>query len=328
MKNAMMTPAEAAAKINSGAVLMIAGADALLADLPKGNWIGGTSVYFLTETGGTSLTDKLFVTEFPEATAATIRHIATADLPKIADGYVDGGISLILLPAFSTAHSTFAVDGASYPGLFNQPLMGWITGVPVSEIGKTDPKIYLGQTGTGSTEGAAVMHLTLPAGMKADLDIVNIFTQSDDAALAFEFTTGGFVATDVKVGGKTANLAQYITENDLDTRLPLVANYAGAMINVSIREVDADAGRVVFYAPVVAGIEYRMAKPMPDYGNAFAQATGAGGTGALSCNCILNYLYGELEGKRTGHYTGPVTFGEIAYILLNQTLVKLDLKAA
>ena len=41
----------------------------------------------------------------------------------------------------------------------------------------------------------------------------------------------------------------------------------------------------------------------------------------FSCNCILNYLYGELEGKVTEGMYGPVTFGEIAYQLLNQTLV-------
>jgi hypothetical protein len=41
----------------------------------------------------------------------------------------------------------------------------------------------------------------------------------------------------------------------------------------------------------------------------------------FSCNCILNFLYGELEGKSIGTFTGPVTFGEIAYQLVNQTLV-------
>ena len=38
---------------------------------------------------------------------------------------------------------------------------------------------------------------------------------------------------------------------------------------------------------------------------------------------MLNYLYAELEGKKTGSIVGPITFGEIAYVLLNQTLVHL-----
>jgi hypothetical protein len=45
-----------------------------------------------------------------------------------------------------------------------------------------------------------------------------------------------------------------------------------------------------------------------------------------SCNCILNYLYSELEGKKTGKVTGPITFGEIAYVLVNQTMVYLSVE--
>ena len=41
---------------------------------------------------------------------------------------------------------------------------------------------------------------------------------------------------------------------------------------------------------------------------------------AFSCNCILNYLYGDLENNKV-EIGGPITFGEIAYCLLNQTLV-------
>lgn len=32
-------------------------------------------------------------------------------------------------------------------------------------------------------------------------------------------------------------------------------------------------------------------------------------------------MYGELEGKKLEAFAGPVTFGEIAYQLVNQTLV-------
>ena len=45
---------------------------------------------------------------------------------------------------------------------------------------------------------------------------------------------------------------------------------------------------------------------------------------AFSCNCILNFLYSDLEGKHTGHIIGPMTFGEIGYQLLNQTMVFLN----
>ena len=325
MKNQLLSLSETVALIEAGTILSIAGPEALLAQLPRGAWIGGTTVYALTEAGGARIDDRLFVTIFPEATGATLRHLPTGALPTLAQGYVPGGVSLILIPAFSSAHSAFAIDGMGYDGLFDQPLMGWVTGVPVEEIGTTAPASFDGSTGQRHADGALVMHLALAEGAATALDIVNIFTQSDDPATTFTFTETGFTATEAQVGGATVNLARYIRDKGLDTRLPLVANYAGALINVSIRTVDAEKGEVSFYAPVVAGAVYHLANPLPDYAAAFADHLGQGGAGSHSCNCILNYLYGDMAGTTTGNYTGPVTFGEIAYILLNQTLVKLDI---
>jgi hypothetical protein len=37
-------------------------------------------------------------------------------------------------------------------------------------------------------------------------------------------------------------------------------------------------------------------------------------------------LYSELEGKKTASIIGPITFGEIAYQLLNQTLVYAEIQ--
>jgi hypothetical protein len=118
------------------------------------------------------------------------------------------------------------------------------------------------------------------------------------------------------------NLAEYLVEKKIDTRLPLVANYSGAMINTSFQDVDKTRKKVSFYAPVFRGVEYKVAAPVADYVTAFEShlPRSASDTIAFSCNCILNYLYSNLEGKRTGNVTGPITFGEIAYQLLNQTL--------
>ncbi len=328
MKNEMLTAAETAERINSGAVMVIAGAEELLEALPRGNWIGGTTVYFVTEKGGVVVRDRLFCTTFEQATGASARHLDVAKLSDISTGYKAGGFTMIMIPAFSVAHSNFAVDGQSYPGLFDQPLSGWITGVHLDEIGTRAPMVFDGMTGQGFDEGAALLHVALPEGSSVDLDILNIFAQGDAPELTFSFKEGGFSAKTAMVCGKEVNLAAYITENEIDTRLPLVANYAGALVNVSVQAVDLEAGEVKFYAPVVEGVEYKLARALGNYSKAFAEGAGNAGTGQYSCNCILNYLYGELEGKQTGGFTGPVTFGEIAYILLNQTLVRLDIESA
>jgi hypothetical protein len=106
-----------------------------------------------------------------------------------------------------------------------------------------------------------------------------------------------------------------------------VADYCGTRVNVSIQAVDHDAKAVALYAPVFKGVEYRVAAPVADYVGGFTSAmAGATVTPAFSCNCILNFLYSNLEGKKTGPITGPITFGEAAYQLLNQTLTYLEVR--
>ncbi|MEY8882671.1 hypothetical protein [Donghicola sp. XS_ASV15] len=328
MKNEFLTVAEASARIAAGDVMTVAGDADLLAQLPAGKWIGGTSVYFVTETGGAIVRDKVFCTTFEDVVDAEVRQQDASSLNDIAGGYKAGGFTVVLIPAFSNTHTTFAEAAPSMGALFAQPLVGWISGVHLDELGTAKPMVFNGATAIAVEDGAVCLHIALPAGAKVNTDIVNIFDQGHNAGTTFTFQEKGFAATTAVVEGREVNFAQYLTENNIDTRLPLVANYAGALVNVAVQAVDTDNGNVAFYAPVMPGVEYQLAAPISDYAGTFAANLGDSGVGQYSCNCILNYLYGELEGKSTGTFTGPVTFGEIAYILLNQTLVKLDIQAA
>jgi hypothetical protein len=131
------------------------------------------------------------------------------------------------------------------------------------------------------------------------------------------------------VNGVKENFADYITRNNLDTKLPLVADYYGALINISFQSVEPGS-EVKFYAPVFTGIRYKHAKAVSDYAKSFDEQLRKSGVEgqnvAFSCNCILNYLYSGLEGNKTDPFVGPATFGEIAYQLLNQTLVYLQIQ--
>jgi len=173
-----------------------------------------------------------------------------------------------------------------------------------------------------------VLQAQLPPGKVAEIGIINLFEQGDGDILSFG--SDGFSAKDVLVNGEKRNFAAYIMKNKLDTKLPLVADYYGAMVNISFQDVDEVEGQVKFYAPVFTGIRYKHARPVADYVKVFNDRLGREGAidstrVAFSCNCILNYLYSELEGKKTDPFVGPVTFGEIAYQLLNQTLVYLEI---
>jgi hypothetical protein len=326
MKNLFTTADEAATHIRRGAIAVISGTEDVLAGLPTGRWVGGTTPYFMAPGGGTIDAGRVFCSLIDEATDARFAVLPPNELPSLVAARFADGFSYIMVPAFSEAHRRYALDAAQYPGLYNHPVMGWVTGVNVAEIGKRSPKVFHGPSGRAYDNAAIVLHAGLPPGVEAVVDIVNMFTQGDGPAIAFPETD--LAASACMVDGKRANFARWLTENHVDTKLPLVANYAGAMVNVSIQDVDAAAGRVRFYAPVIEGETYRVARPVPDYAGVYAEGLRGCGNAAdaLSCNCILNFLYASLEGQTTGGFIGPVTFGEIGYILLNQTLVRLSLQ--
>jgi len=169
------------------------------------------------------------------------------------------------------------------------------------------------------------MHVPLPDNQVANVNIINLFEEGKGPAI--EFPATGFTAGTCSINGDAGNLAQYIQEHNIDTRLPLVADYSGIKVNVSIQNVDVAGGRVDLYAPVFEGVKYHFAEPVADYMHDFENEVKKNDTTniAFSCNCILNFLYSELEGKKTGHITGPITFGEVAYQLLNQTLVYMTI---
>src|SRR5207245_11484226 len=114
------------------------------------------------------------------------------------------------------------------------------------------------------TRRSSDLHVALPAGETADVEIVNIFERSEGPDIRFE-TDGFGPVTDCAINGKNTNFARWLTDNKVDTQLPLIADYNGALINVSIQGVDPKAGTVSLYAPVFRDRSYRLAKPMPAY---------------------------------------------------------------
>jgi hypothetical protein len=187
------------------------------------------------------------------------------------------------------------------------------------------PKVFA-ENGTPLDNSAVVLRLKLPSSKFAQINIINLFQQG--AGDVITFPAGGFSIATAEVNGKAGLFADYLKTAGVDTRLPLVADYAGAMVNVSIKNAETEKGEVEFYAPVVPGIEYRVAAPVHDYARIFDDEFTrlAPQNIVFSCNCVLNYIYSGLEGKTSGGFSGPITFGEIAYQLLNQTLAYLTIE--
>jgi len=319
----LVTLEKAIAEIKAGKRLLCAGEESLLSQLPKGNWIGGTIPYFMDMDGGQMDQKRIFIDAIPEAISdVSIHAYSEGQLAKIpADAY-ENGVSFIIIPASSPSHVRYAQDAPEFANLFLHPIIGWIAGVHLDDLGKKKQVVFNGMDGKSYDNAAIVLHGKLPSGKIANIGIVNAFEPGDGDDLVF--ASNGFTVKDCLVNGVKKNFATYVKEINADTRLPLVADYSGAMVNISIQTVKSDS--VDLYAPVFAGVHYKLAKKLDNYMHHFTSALPKDIIPAFSCNCILNYLYSELEGKTTKGMYGPITFGEIAYQLLNQTLVYLEIK--
>jgi hypothetical protein len=323
----MMSLAEAAKLIQDGQYLYIAATENCLTQLPLGNWIGGTIPYFMTPTGGMVSHDQALVTVLPQQiTRCAIMSYNEAKLSSIPKNYFSNGLSLIIIPAFSQVHLKYAKECTTWSGIFNQPLVGWITGIDLTK-GTDIPKVINGMTGELSTEKALVMHLDFSTDIVVSANIINIFEQ-DKTKDSITFKNTGFETDTALINGKEVQLGQYLEDNAVDLKRPLVADYMGAMINVSFRDIDPQTKKVRFYAPVFPDVTYKLAKPFDNYEKQFEQALKSHQIKdpLFACNCILNFLYANLEGKTIGNITSPMTFGEIAYMLLNQTFVYISLE--
>jgi len=310
--------------IREGKILHIAAEESLLNQLPKGKWIAGTTPYFITEQGGITSKDKLFVNEITSAVDYKTVVYDKSNIFDITKDAYDNGITFLVMPFASDVAVFYAKEAPDIDNLFMNPIVGWVSGFDLST--NSSAKAYNGVTGKSYGDKAVALHICLPDDKAASLGIVNIFSVNQNDAV-IEFNEDALSVTKCLVNGKETVFSDYISENKIDTQLPLVADYNSVLVNVSIKSISEENKTVDFYAPVFSGKEYRFARSVDDYAASFAEQLQElkNVKPVFSCNCILNYLYGKLEGKATPPFAGPVTFGEIAYQLLNQTLVYAEI---
>ena len=325
--NSLLSLSEVAHLIRDGIPLSLAGEESCLDQLPKGPWVGGTIPYFMSEEGGLKNKELVFVTRMPGNATVTFNYLPSDGLDALVAGTPDNGYALAIVPAFSAAHASFAENCRDYEDAYVKPTIGWVAGMDLDNAGKQLPKVYDGTTGRKYADGVVVAYVALPEGQLASIEIVNMF--EPDGLDVVRFPDGGFSATECLVNGRPTQLAPYlVARGNGDGKLPLVGDFAGAHANVSFQTIDQQSGHVMFYAPVFPDVEYWIAKPVADYAGTLDSKLRETNDGniAFSCNCILNYVYGELEGKKVGKLAGPITFGEIGYQLLNQTFVALRIE--
>ncbi|WP_374413424.1 hypothetical protein [Novosphingobium colocasiae] len=127
--NGLMPVDAVAGLIRAGACLTVAGRKAALDRLPAGQWIGGTSPYFMTLDGGRVVSDdEVFVTDLGAYGDVTIAAVDVHELERISGDAPDHGISIAIIPAGSPCHEAFARNAGTYPDAFLKPAVGWIAG--------------------------------------------------------------------------------------------------------------------------------------------------------------------------------------------------------
>ena len=304
--------------INSGKWLHISGSEDLLKKLPSGNWIGGSTEYFMSQDGGIVTDEKLFVTEIPYDNCK-IASYDVNNIENITKDAFENGFTIVILPFDSDVHKTYAAKASGFEEMFIKNVVGWISGLNLSKTGQT-PIAVNGKTTECCSSTAVALHIQVPGDKIVVIGIVNIFTPNENGPV-IEFYEDGFTVDKCLVDGREVVFADYIAQSGIDTKLPLIGSYSGTGINVSFKKIEN--GAVYLYAPVFRNIKYRFANKISDYAKEFEGKLGQfkNSETVFSCNCILNFLHGELEGKHIDPFYGPITFGEVAYQLVNQTLV-------
>ncbi|MCL1997322.1 MAG: hypothetical protein FWG65_00970 [Turicibacter sp.] len=323
-----LTFEETAELILANKVLHIAGSEQLLRKLPIGNWVGGSTEYFMTTTGGVISDERLLVAAF-DCSDFSIRTYDLATIKHIATNTFDDGFSIALLPVESPIHREFSANATFYNGMFIKALVGWVTGTNPDKPEQV-PLVVNGKTGEIFTDKAVV--LGIQTGKTTIINIVNIFEEDKNSpTITFkEFFDKGFLVEYCFVNGKKTVFADYLESHNIDAKLPLIGRFAGANLNTSIWSIQD--GKVHFASPIFGDMEYRFAKPIPDYEAAFIEKLNGltSEKPLFSVNCIGNFWHGRLEGKLSdaiaATFVGPVSFGEIAYQLVNQTLVYVTVK--
>lgn len=324
--NELLTPAEANALIDRDLVMHIAGDEKALRKLHCGNWVGGTTPYMLTSQGGIVEREKVFVSELPvKPGAVAIRFIDIGHIPAITTEAPRNGFTIVIVPGMSEIHTIYSLTAANIPGIRDIPIIGWVSGVHIDDRPRVTAKVFNGQTGEVADDRIVVLQAPMPTTSEAQVSILNLVKPGTGDE--FVFDAPSFSVRECLINGERDDFYAYAVRNNISLHWPLVTELNGDRLSVALKAVDAESRSVQLFAPVMQGRPYRLAEAIDDYRGKLIRATlDRKLTPVLSYNCFHNYAYGGLKAPQEYPLPGPVVFGELAHVLMNQTLVCLSVK--
>ncbi len=315
----LYTVKEASQMISEGKVLLLAGSREALAGLPSGNWIAGTTPYFMASNRQRITSrEHIFVHQLPDfITGAAMKEYDELDIRNIYTDAPENGFTILIAPNSSKVLFEYALNAPDYLRFACSPVCGWVAGWLVKDPPDRYSYSMSGLNPVLQDNKAVAMHVSLPADKYAEINMFSPFKATSGTTIVFD--EDGWIQENVVINGVKQNFAAYILENKIDTAYPLIANFAGAQVCVSHLKIEGN--KVYLYAPVFKGIEYQHS----EIDLQASELELSGGEIVYSMSCILNFQHPELCDTYIEKMNGPVTFGEIAYQLVNQTTVYLTI---
>jgi hypothetical protein len=316
---------EAVLMVLKGSPLAISGSEELLSRLPRGNWIGGTTAHIMTEQGGVETRDQILITPMPEeARLLSIQRYGIGGMHYLPSDAPERGFTIVILPFSSFVHQAFVKALPAFKEMSEKVIVGWVSGASRSAFGSR-PKIFYGPIGHVIEDEMVAMHLTLPESLQAHISVISLNEPGTGDAITF--LNEGFTVTHALVNGEMVCFAEYLRAKWSDPAIPIVCDYNGTHLTVDIKNYDLLSGHVEFYAPVFKNITYHFAKPVENYSDKLREAVQKKSLGSpfFECICIKNYELLSMGRDLLGAFEGPVSNGEIAHFLTNQSIVRLSL---
>lgn len=327
MERKLYTIEEVKNFIAKGCQMVLNADEEALKQLPKGNWIGGTTPYFMNTDKGVFSKDLIFVDDFTNVGVDfKIEEFDVGTMPQIANNSFKNGFTVLILPFEKEVYHEFAYHSLSYDGIFNNPVVGFVAGCDFDLLETAEAKVVNGLSNELSSDKAIALHVKLPGNKIARTEILNLDNiQPDSDTIVFPETS--FTQSNCLINGKDTNIAEYLDEIGYIQKAPrpLIASTNGALINRDIKVINTEKKEVTFFSPVYEGDEYFLTDIITDYERLFNQRLEEIKQKSFYTSiCVSYYLLGQLEGKKI-NTVGAFAFGEIAFQLLNKTLVLLEI---
>lgn len=325
MERKLYTKQEVIKFISEEKKMVLSASENMLDQLPKGDWIGGTSPYFMDIDGGKITKEKIFVDDLTGvAIDFKIETYDKDNIKNIALNSFKNGFTVLIIPLDSEVGNEFGINSLTYDKIFDNPIVGHVAGFDIAKAGEESPKVYNGQSNEKITNNGVAIHIELPENKVARVEILNLFS-IDKSSPEIKFPKNSFTQSECSINGKKENIAEFFNKINHKEGTPIISDCNGAIINRDVREINLEKKEVTFYTPIYHDDVYYLSNKIDDFQKSFDENLKTENVNIpYSCVCVSYYFNANLENKKI-QTEGVFAFGEIAFQLLNQTLVFLEI---